>query len=281
MNDFLKSIKTAADYIVNITNSKSKIAIILGSGLGSFADNLEDKLTIEYNKIPNFPIPKVIGHKGCMIFGKIDGKEIIVMQGRVHLYEGYNAKQVTFPIHVLARLSIKNLIITNAVGAINLNFSPSNLMLIKDQINWTFRNPLTGFKNQSLQFNESISLFNPYYAPYINMAKKVAHKNDLQIYEGILISNPGPSYETAAEIKMMRILGADVISMSTVLEVIVAGYYKMRILGISCITNYAAGVSKKKLDHQEVIDTGKKVSSNLYKLLTGCINEIHHLGHNS
>ena len=273
-NKYYTSIREAKNFIKESIAIKPEIGLILGSGLGALGDEVENKVALNYSDIPNFPVATVKGHKGRMIFGKLEESSIAVMQGRFHYYEGYTMKDIAFPILVMSVLGIKKIIITNASGGINTGFNPGDLMIIKDHINFISDNPLIG---------KNIDSFGPrfpdmsyaYSKTLIDMTKKLCNKHGIDIKEGVYIAMTGPAYETPAEIRMARILGADAVGMSTVPEVITASYAGMKVLGISCITNMAAGVLNKPLDHAEVVKTAETVKNTFTKLIRLIVKEVH------
>lgn len=248
-----------------------EIGIILGSGLGDFADEFES-VKISYNEIPGFHISEVEGHKGQLVFAEVEGKKVVMMQGRYHFYEGYSMSVITYPIKVMKLLGVKNLIITNAAGAIHKGFLPGDLMLIKDHINFMGTNPLIG-KNADELGTRFPDMSHVYKKDLIRIALGRALELGINLKEGVYIATTGPSYETPAEIKMFHMLGADAVGMSTVPEAIIATYCSINVLGISCLTNYAAGVIDVPLSHDEVIETAAKVKENFKKLLLGIIAE--------
>ncbi|MCR4880945.1 MAG: purine-nucleoside phosphorylase [bacterium] len=258
----------AAKYIEETIGGKysPKIALILGSGLGALAGEVENPIRIRYHEIPAFKQSSIDGHVGQLVIGKLEGKEVMIMQGRIHFYEGYSLKEVTFPIKVMKKLGIEKLIITNAAGAVNEAFEVGSLMLIKDHINLLGTNPLVGKNDSSLgvRFPDMSEVYNKNLYDY---AKNCAQKLNIHINEGVYAANVGPSYETPAEIRMLRKIGADAVGMSTVPEAIVANYCGMKVLGISCITNYAAGIKEEKLSHQEVIEAGNSVKEKFSALV--------------
>lgn len=262
-------IKEAANYILKNTRYNPKIAIILGSGLGEIADEIEESEIYKYSDIPNFPVSTVEGHKGCLIIGRLEGKIILAMQGRFHYYEGYNLRQVTFPIRVMKSIGIEKIIVTNASGAVNLNYRPGQLMLIKDHINLLSANPLIG-KNVDSFGTRFPDMSNAYDIELREKVKKIAKENNIELKEGVYVCMSGPSYETPAEIKMIRVIGGDAVGMSTVPEVIVANHSGIKVIGISCMTNMAAGILDKPLEHREVIETSK-IASTKFKKLIRCI----------
>ncbi len=267
-NDLNQSIS----YINNMTDNAPRLAIILGSGLGSFADMLEEPVKIPTGDIPFFPVSTVHGHQGYLIFGKWQGIQILALQGRTHYYEGYSIEKVTYVIRIFKALGIKILIVTNAAGGINENFSPGDLMLITDQINNMFQNPLRGpLKYGGERFPD---MSEPYSYKYFKLVHDAAEDNHINLKTGILYVSSGPSYETAAEVRMIRKIGGDAASMSTVPEVIVANQCGLEIIGLSCITNYATGLAEKPLSHDEVTETAKLAQEKFLKLISGIILRI-------
>ena len=261
------------DYIKGKIKNQPEIGIVLGSGLGDFADSIEDKIEIPYTEIPGFPVSTVKGHDGKLIFGKINSKEVCVMKGRIHYYEGYDIKEVVYPIEVLAGLGIKTLILTNAAGGVNTDFEPADLMIINDHINLMGKNPLIGPNDEDLgpRFPDMTDLYNK---DLIEVAEKSAKKLGIDIKEGVYMYFTGPSYETAAEVRMARILGADAVGMSTVPEAIIARHRGLKILGISTITNMSTGILDTPLDHTEVVEVGQEVAGKFKELLKEIIEEI-------
>jgi purine-nucleoside phosphorylase len=245
------------------------IGIILGSGLGEIADE-HCKIAIPYNEIPGFTNSNVAGHKGRLVFAEINGKKVVMMQGRNHFYEGHSLEEITFPVKVMKYLGVKTLILTNAAGAVNESFHPGDLMLIADHINLIGENPLRGANDDDLgeRFPDMSEV---YKKSLIETADKCAKKLGFELQHGVYLANSGPSYETPAEIKMARTLGADAVGMSTVPEAIVGNYCGMDILGISCITNYASGTSEAKLTHAEVIKTANRVKKRFKALIMSVI----------
>lgn len=253
-----EKISSAASYLLGHTARRPAVGMVLGSGLGDFADTLEDAVRIPFSQIPNFPLPTVPGHVGALVFGKKQGKEVVVLQGRIHFYEGLPQSEITLPIRVLAAIGVKTLILTNAAGGVNTSFSPGDLMLISDHINYSLSNPLIGpnLDDFGPRFPDASDI---YTARLRASVQKTAASAGLRLQEGVYMMFSGPSYETPAEIRMARILGADAVGMSTVPEALVAAHCGMQVLGISCITNMAAGVLPQKLDHAEVMETAARV----------------------
>lgn len=258
--------KQVSDYIKKITKNTPKTAIILGSGLGAIAERVQNKIEIPYEKIPNFPVTDVKGHSNMLIFGDINGVSVLLMKGRFHFYEGHDMGVVTFPIYVMKMLGIENIIVTNASGGINERFCPGTLMIINDFINNMGTNPLIG-KNDDRLGVRFPDMTEPFSKDFIKKAKDTFCKLNIQYEEGVYLATTGPTYETRAEIKMFKMLGADCVGMSTVPETIVANYLGMKVLGISCITNMATGIQKTKHSHENVVETAQKVSDNLCKVV--------------
>lgn len=260
-------INDAAQYIKARITEAPSIGLILGSGLGDFADGLENRVVIPFAEIPNFPQPTVEGHAGAFVIGSCQGKTVVALQGRIHYYEGHPQQVITIPVRVMALLGVKQIVLTNACGGVNLNFAPGDLMLISDHINYSGSNPLIG---QNLdQFGPRFpDLSNVYTKELRTKITKVAEKNGIALRQGVYVMYSGPNYETPAEIRMFRMMGADAVGMSTVPEAIVAAHCGMDVVGISCITNMAAGVLPQKLNHQEVVETAALVHDKFQKLLT-------------
>lgn len=255
-----------------IKGFKPEIGIILGSGLGDFADSF-DSITISYNDIPGFEKSAVQGHKGQLVFAEVNGKKVVMMQGRYHFYEGYSMQTVTYPVKVMKKLGVKTLIVTNAAGAVSGEYTPGDLMFITDHINFMGTNPLMG-KNDDTLGTRFPDMSEVYSKDLIEKAVKIAEKLNISYQKGVYVATTGPSYETPAEIKMFRLLGGNAVGMSTAPEAIVANYCGLKVLGISCLTNYAAGVSDSPLNHQEVIDTANKVKESFKNLLAEFIKAV-------
>ena len=250
-----------------------KTAMILGSGLGSLADEIKNPVKIKYHEIPGFKQSTIDGHVGQLVTGKLAGKDVIIMQGRIHCYEGHTLAEVAFPVKVMRKLGVEKLIITNAAGAVNETFNVGELMIIKDHINLMGSNPLVGRNDNDLgtRFPDMSEVYDK---KLISLAQKCADKLNIKLEKGVYAANIGPSYETPAEIKMLRIIGADTVGMSTVPEAIVANYCGMSVIGISCITNFAAGIKEEKLSHQEVIEAGQKVREKFSALVKEILKKL-------
>ncbi|MBR2937897.1 MAG: purine-nucleoside phosphorylase [Oscillospiraceae bacterium] len=259
-------ITAAAEYLLEKVALRPEIALVLGSGLGDYADTLDESVKIPYRDIPNFPQPTVEGHTGAFVFGKKQGKPVVVAQGRVHYYEGLPMQEITLPIRVLAAMGVKTLVLTNAAGGVNLSYKPGTLMLIADHINFSGANPLIGPNLEKFgpRFPDVSDL---YTAALRERIKTRAAAADIPLAEGVYLMCSGPNYETPAEIRAFRALGADAVGMSTVPEALVAGHSGMQVVGVSCITNMAAGVLPVKLNHAEVVETAAKVHDQFHDLV--------------
>ena len=256
-----------------IGNFEPEIGIILGSGLGDFADEFQGKV-IPYSEIPEFEASHVEGHKGQLVFAEVCGIKTVMMQGRYHFYEGYSLATVTYPVKVMKKLGVKILIITNAAGAVTKEYTPGDLMFITDHINFMGTNPLIG-RNDDTLGTRFPDMSEVYSKELIEKAENIAKKLNIKYQKGIYVATTGPSYETPAEIRMFSLLGANAVGMSTVPEAIVANYCGLKVLGISCLTNYAAGTTNNPLNHQEVIDTANKVKENFKNLLIELIEKVY------
>ncbi|UQZ82014.1 Purine nucleoside phosphorylase 1 [Paenibacillus konkukensis] len=272
-SNILNNIKEAAAYIRSKYADAPQIGLILGSGLGVIADLVENATVISYEDIPHFPVSTVEGHAGELLLGTIQGKHVLLMKGRFHMYEGYGVDVVSFPVRVMKELGVQKLIVTNAAGGINTSYEVGDLMLIKDHINFTSRNPLIGpnypelgarFPDMSEAYSRSLR----------QTAKEVAAEQGVKLQEGVYIGLLGPSYETPAEIRMMRTLGADAVGMSTVAEVIVARHAGIEVLGFSCISNMAAGILDQPLSHEEVMETTERVKPKFLQLILGIVGKL-------
>lgn len=270
---YINKIKESINYIVSKTDYLPKVGLILGSGLGSLAEEIKNPVIISYEDIPNFPKSTVEGHAGQLVIGELSGKIVVAMQGRFHYYEGYPLQEVIFPVRVMTGLGIDSLIVTNAAGGANKNFNPGDLMIITDHINFTGQNPLIGenFDELGPRFPDMSSAYD---RGYIQAAKKTGRKLGLELKEGVYMWFTGPTYETPAEVRLARTLGADAVGMSTVPEVIIANHEGIKVLGISCITNMAAGILDQPLNHEEVIETSQRVKDSFQKLIIEILSRI-------
>jgi purine-nucleoside phosphorylase len=257
----------AAEFVAARSSLRPLIAIVLGSGLGAFGEQLEEPIAIPFAEIPHFPRSTVPGHSGKLVIGKVAGVPVAVMQGRVHAYEGYSSEEVTFPIRVLGRMGVKTLVLTNAAGGINEGLKQGQLVLIADHINLSGRNPVAG-PNEERFGPRFFDMSEAYSSRLRLLAIEAARSMEFRLYEAVYLSVLGPSFETPAEIRAFRTLGADLVGMSTVQETIVARQMGMEVLGISCVTNMAAGIQKEPLSHEEVMATGRAVEAQLAGLLT-------------
>lgn len=263
----------AASFISQQTDLRPKIALVLGSGLGAFADEFSEAVKIPYSQIPHFPQSTAIGHAGQLVVGRVGQDAVVGMQGRVHLYEGYSVKEVAFPIRVFARLGIKAVILTNAAGGIKREFTQGRLVIIKDHINLQNANPLSGPNDERFgpRFPDMTIAYD---RRFREMTVGEGNRIGIGTYEGVYAALPGPSYETPAEIRYLRSVGADLVGMSTVPEVIAARHSGIRVLGISCVTNAAAGILDQPLDHKEVLETAERVKGQFIALLKAVIPKI-------
>jgi purine-nucleoside phosphorylase len=272
-DDIFTQAEAAAQYLLTQTPLRPRIGLVLGSGLGGFAEGLDEAARIPYLQIPSFPRSTAIGHAGQMVIGKAANVPVAAMQGRVHLYEGYSAQDVAFPMRVFARMGIRAVVITNAAGGINLKYQQGALVLIKDHINLQGVNPLVGPNDDrfGLRFPDMTQC---YWKPYAQVAQEEASKIGVSLEDGVYAGLLGPSYETPAEIRYLRAIGADLVGMSTVAEVIAARHMGMKVLAISCVTNMAAGILDQILSHREVIETGEKVRGMFESLLQAVLPRI-------
>lgn len=266
-------LNSAVEYISKKINEfKPEIGIILGSGLGELADE-HCEIAIPYSEIPGFETSKVSGHKSRLVFSKINGKKVVMMQGRFHFYEGHSIQKVVFPVKVMKKLGVETLIVTNAAGGVNPSFNPSDLMIITDHINYMGVNPLIGANDDSMgvRFPDMSEVYS---SEYISIIKKVGKKLGIDLQEGVYMALTGPSYETPAEVRMARIIGADAVGMSTVPEAITASWAGMKVIGLSCICNSAAGVSTVGLSHEDVIHAANVAKERFKTLVKEVIKEI-------
>lgn len=255
------------------TDLVPEVGMILGSGLGDYADRIENPVKIPYQDIPNFPVSTVAGHAGQFVLGNRNGKTVIAMQGRIHYYEGYTQRQITLPVRIMKRLGIRNMLLTNASGGVNLSFAPGTLMMISDHINYSGSNPLLGpnFEIDGPRFPD-MSLVYP--KELRDKLRQCAAREGIALQEGVYMMFSGPCYETPAEVRMARTLGADAVGMSTVPEGIVCAHCGIPVLGISCITNYAAGILDQPLSHQEVVETAARVKDTFVQVVDLILKEV-------
>lgn len=273
----MTKIMEASQYILSKISNKPKVGIVLGSGLGIYIDQIENKTVIPYQDIPHFKRTSVEGHSGALIIGEVRGVTVAALQGRLHAYEGYAMEDIVLPVRTLAAIGIDYLFLTNASGGINLDFHPGDLVTISDHINLTGRNALVGPNIAELgpRFPD---MGNAYDAELRDLLHQVGATHKVNLKSGVYCSVLGPTYETPAEIRMLRIIGADMVGMSTVPEVIAANHLGLKVAGVSCITNYAAGIKKEKLDHADVKNVAEKAMIGFATVLTETISELHKLG---
>ena len=273
MQDLFTQVESAAAFLLSRTNLRPKIGLVLGSGLGSFADDLSSATRIPYANIPSFPRSTAIGHAGQMVLGNAGDTPVAAMQGRVHLYEGYSAQEAAFPTRVLVRMGIRALILTNAAGGINLQYGQGALVVLTDHINLQGDNPLVGANDD--RFGPRFpDMTQAYWKPYREMALEESRKLGKQVFQGVYAALRGPSYETPAEIRYLRTIGADLVGMSTIPEAIAASHMGIRVLAISCVTNMAAGILDQVINHQEVLETGERVKGDFVALLRAVLPRI-------
>ncbi|EOD01075.1 purine-nucleoside phosphorylase [Caldisalinibacter kiritimatiensis] len=273
MENLLSKTNEASTYISNRIDFKPEIGLILGSGLGSLADEIEDAIIIDYEEIPNFPISTVEGHDGKLVIGTLEGKKVIAMKGRFHYYEGYTMQEITFPVRVMKALGINILLVTNACGGLNKDLYPGALMIIEDHINFMGDNPLIGPNYDELgpRFPD---MSNAYSKCLIKVAEKVSKKVDIDAKKGVYTAVSGPYYFSRAELSMLRKIGGDAIGMSTVPEVIVARHSDIKVLGIACVTDMAIPEELVSITHDEVVEVANKTKPKFIQLVKGIINDI-------
>jgi purine-nucleoside phosphorylase len=271
-SDFTRA-ETAAQFLLSQTSLYPTLGLVLGSGLGGFADEFSEATRIPYENIPFFPRSTAIGHAGQLVIGKVGDVAVAAMQGRVHLYEGYSANEVTFPVRVFGRMGIRALILTNAAGGINLEYKQGALVVVTDHINLQGQNPLAGTNDD--RFGPRFpDMTQAYCKPYREIALRAARNLGKSVYQGVYAGLLGPSYETPAEIRYLRTIGADLVGMSTIPEVIVARHMGLKVLAISCVTNMAAGISDEVLSHEDVLKTAERVKGDFVGLLRAVLPEI-------
>ncbi len=269
MENLNEKMQEAAMYITSrIGDEPVLIGMVLGSGLGDLAEQLDDRIYISYKDIPFFPVSTVFGHKGRLVVGVLEGKRVMCMQGRFHYFEGYGMDQVVFPIQVMHALGITNLLVTNAAGGVNTSFKPGDLMLITDHIKLIADSPMRGPNNDKLG-SRFFDMTNTYDKTLMAIARQEASSLGMNLQEGVYMFFAGPSYETPAEVRAARMFGSDAVGMSTVPEAIAASHMRMKVLGISCITNMAAGILDQPLNHEEVMETSDKVREAFATLIRG------------
>ncbi|QYK68009.1 MULTISPECIES: purine-nucleoside phosphorylase [Paenibacillus] len=267
------TIQEAADYIRAKSGIRPEIGLILGSGLGILADLIQDGISIPYQDIPHFPVSTVEGHEGELLLGTIEGRAVVMMKGRFHMYEGYGPQLTAFPVRVMKQLGIQSLLVTNAAGGVNTSYEAGDLMVISDHLNLTGQNPLIGPNDAGMGVRFP-DMSEAYSRRLREIAKQTANQQGFSLQEGVYAGLLGPNYETPAEIVMLRTLGADAVGMSTVSEVIVARHAGIEVLGFSCITNMAAGILDQPLSHGEVMETAEKVREQFLKLVLAIIPQM-------
>jgi purine-nucleoside phosphorylase len=259
-------VQETVNYINKINNFNPEYGVILGSGLGSFTEDIKIEFTLPYNEIPNFPVSTVQGHKGALVFGIIGTKKVVAMQGRFHYYEGYSMKEVTFPVRVLKYLGVKKLIVSNASGGVNPDYKIGEIIIIKDHINFTPEHPLRGANDERFG-PRFVNMSEPYSRKMIIKAKQLAEELNIEVKDGIYLGLQGPSFETLAEYKMVKILGADCVGMSTVPEVIVARHMDLETFGVSVITDIGDEANIDSISHDEVLEAAQSAEPNVRKLI--------------
>lgn len=267
MSDLIKNLTKTTEYIRSKCDLNPKIALTLGSGLGAFADNLEDKVVIPYSEIPGFHQTSVLGHDGALVFGKLGNVEVACMKGRIHAYEGHAIDQVVYPVRVLAHLGVEKLILTNASGGVNTGYRPGQLVLIEDHINLSGLNPLVGKNHDELGPRFPDMTFT-YHQELREKMQEIAKSMNYDLVSGVYAGVLGPSYETPAEVKMIRTLGGDLVGMSTVNEAIAAHHAGLKVVGVSCVTNMAAGILKEKLSHHDIEKEANKAMKVFIELIS-------------
>ena len=272
MKDLSIKLNETCSYIKEKIDVKPEIGLILGSGLGSLANEIEDKTIVKYEEIPNFPVSTVAGHEGQLVIGTLEGKKVIAMQGRFHFYEGYTMQEITFPVRVMKELGVKMLLVTNACGGMDPKLYPGALMFIEDHINFTGANPLIGPNAEDLgpRFPDMSTAYD---RDLIELGRKVGEKLEIQTEKGIYTAISGPNYLSAAELRMLRRLGGDTVGMSTVPEVIVARHTGIKVLGISCVTDMAIADDLEPLEHSAVVEVANKTRPKFIKLVKGILKE--------
>ena len=273
MTETEAKLKNTYDYIASRLDGKPDVAIVLGSGLGAFSERISDKTYLSYNEIPGFPVSTVSGHEGRFVFGRIGEKQVVCMQGRVHYYEGYSMQDVVLPIRLMRMMGAELLILTNAAGGVNSDFEPGDLMVITDQITSFVPSPLIGANIDSLgtRFPDMSEVYDK---RLVQLLDNIGYKYNISLRHGTYLQTQGPNYETPAEIRMISMLGADAVGMSTAVEAMAARHAGMRVCGVSCITNMAAGIADRPLNHLEVKDTANKVAREFETLVENFVREL-------
>jgi purine-nucleoside phosphorylase len=273
MENLLQKMNEAAQSIIGKIEGKPTIGLILGSGLGELADEIENPVKINYSDIPHFPVSTVEGHAGQLVIGELQGKQVVAMQGRFHFYEGYSMQEVTFPVRVMKALGVEMIVVTNACGGMNSEFEAGDLMIITDHINMTGANPLIGPNEADLgpRFPDMSRAYTP---ELVSHVEKVAQQENIKIQKGVYAGITGPTYMTPAELIMLRNLGADTIGMSTVPEVIVASHMQMKVIGISCVTDMAIGEELEPLTHEQVVEVANRTKPRFISLVKKIVTTV-------
>lgn len=266
-------IKRSIRIIREKTDFEPEIGLILGSGLGDYAEQITDPVVIPYGELPEFPVSTVAGHAGQFVLGTCMGKKVIAMQGRVHYYEGYSQRMITLPVRIMKSLGVKKMVLTNAAGGVNRDFEPGTLMIIRDHINFSGGNPLIG-TNRDEDGPRFPDMTTVYASEFRNSLKAAARKKGIKLEEGVYMMLSGPCYETPSEVRMAEILGADAVGMSTVPEAVICSHCGIPVLGISCITNFGAGILDQPLNHEEVVETASRVKKTFVEVLDTILTEV-------
>ncbi|MDB4866643.1 MAG: purine-nucleoside phosphorylase [Cohnella sp.] len=277
MGQLIQQLEETGKYLKSQTSITPKIGLILGSGLGELAEQLEESVAVAYEDIPHFPVSTVEGHAGQLVFGRLEGKPVVAMQGRFHYYEGYSMQAVTYPVRVMKALGVELLIVTNACGGMNPTFQAGDLMIIRDHLNMTGANPLIGTNESSLgpRFPDMSRAYTPELAEFV---KRTAASLGIDVKEGVYAGISGPTYMTPAELKMLRLLGGDAVGMSTVPEVIVASHAGMKVIGISCVTDMAIGEELEPLTHEQVIEVANRTKPRFISLVRAIVGRFPGIG---
>lgn len=273
MSELLRQMEETGKFLKSKTTIRPRIGLILGSGLGELADQLEQPIAVNYESIPHFPVSTVEGHAGKLVFGKLEGRSVVAMQGRFHYYEGYSMQEVTYPVRVMKSLGVDVLIVTNACGGMNPSFRPGDLMIIRDHLNLTGANPLIG-PNEPTWGPRFPDMSRAYTPELADIAKQTAAELGIEVQEGVYAGISGPNYMAAAELKMLRLFGGDAVGMSTVPEVIVASHAGMQVLGISCVTDMAIGETLEPLTHEQVIEVANQTKPKFISLVKSIIGRL-------
>lgn len=272
MQSLKEKLNQAAQHIQSKNKTKPLVGVVLGSGLGAFVDGIENKTIIPYNEIPHFKKTTVAGHDGKLILGSIKGVDVVVLQGRFHFYEGHALEEVVFPVKLLAHLGIEMLVLTNAAGGINLSYKPGDLVIIEDHINLTGHNPLVGPNDES-EGPRFPDMSHAYHPGLVSILEESSRELGVKTQKGVYVGVLGPTYETPAEIRMFRIMGGDVVGMSTVPEAIVANHLGLKVCGVSCVTNMGAGIIDQALKHEDIKDEALKIMEGFTSLLNNAISQ--------